>query len=183
MTDPAKTSDLRYCLLDLETTGLDPFEDSILEVAAIALTQDLEEISRIHHVVKRGKPRDISPKVQRMHEDNGLWKECEAAQLCELEVDIELAYWMSTFQMPPKSIMLAGNSPQFDHKFLLARMPLAASWLHYRLMDIGALGRWLADFGLPITKPDHIAHRALADCESELAQARMMRDLVKGLQP
>jgi oligoribonuclease (3'-5' exoribonuclease) len=35
-----------YLLLDLETTGLDPDRDCILEIGAIILDKDLQEIDR-----------------------------------------------------------------------------------------------------------------------------------------
>lgn len=177
MTDLIRQT--RYVVLDLETEGLDPYKDRILEVAAIAVSRDLQELARHHQVLHSDRPlAAIDPFVQRMHTDNGLFVESAASKTGELAADIALAQFLSTLYHGPGAIILMGNSPQFDHGFLKARMPIAATWLHYRLMDVGGLARWLKDFGLPIEKPP-VAHRAMLDCESELLEAQKMRAQVR----
>lgn len=172
----------QYVVLDLETEGLDPHKDQILEVAAIAITKDLRELARHHQVIYSDRPREsIDPFVSRMHSDNGLWVESYASTRTELQADISLAAFLSTLFHGPGAIILMGNSPQFDHGFLKVRFPISAKWLSHRLMDVGALARWLKDFGLPIEKPLIVAHRAMADCESELIEAQRMRGLIRSL--
>lgn len=81
--------------LDLETTGLDPREQIILEVAAIVTDDQLNEVARYQHTVhyeqahkfidltgdetdeqlkELSDNHDIHPNVLRMHAKNGLWK-------------------------------------------------------------------------------------------------------------
>jgi oligoribonuclease (3'-5' exoribonuclease) len=170
-----------YVVLDLETEGLDPTKDQILEVAAIAVSRDLEPLARHHAVIHSSRPREeIDPYVQRMHEGNGLFAESAASSINELSADVALGRFLSTLYHGPGAIVLMGNSVHFDHGFLRARFPVSATWLHYRLMDIGGLARWLKDFGAEFEKPE-IAHRAMLDCESELREAQKMRAFVRSI--
>lgn len=85
--------------LDLETTGLDPREQIILEVAAIVTDDQLNEVARYQRLVHYDQAahfaaltgdetdeqlkelsdnHDIHPNVLRMHAKNGLWRDVAA---------------------------------------------------------------------------------------------------------
>lgn len=169
----------RYVVLDLETEGLDPFTDQILEVAAIAIDSDYSELARHHQVVYCPCTRKVTPVVEAMHTHNGLWAECSGVETSELQADLALSHFLSSLLQPPQSIILMGSGVHFDHEFLTQRFPISATWLHYRIMDVGGLARWLEDFGLPVHKPRLKPHRAMLDCELALDQARALRALVQ----
>lgn len=64
--------------IDLETTGLDPKADSVLEVACIITTDDLSEVARFSRVTGEAIRHDLAkvhPVVIDMHSKNGLWVE------------------------------------------------------------------------------------------------------------
>lgn len=64
--------------VDLETTGLDPAKERILEIAVIVTDDSLVELGRYHRVfgVAREIPfKALEPVVQKMHVANGLWWE------------------------------------------------------------------------------------------------------------
>ena len=75
------TKRLLWC--DIETTGLDPVNDSILEIALV-VTEDLQVIDELSIVIKqpdipylRNKCNDY---VLNMHTENSLWKDLETAK-------------------------------------------------------------------------------------------------------
>lgn len=165
-----------YVILDLETTGLSTIDDQILEIGAIAITEDLEEVSRFHAVVKfNGCCGDEY--VQKMHTSNALLAECLLSDMDEEQADFELSKYLKSMVSDEK-VTLMGNSIHFDQAFLKQRMPFTAGTLHYRLMDIGGFGRWLTLCKLPCSKTLDMPHRAMTDCEIELSEAQQMRDLI-----
>jgi DNA polymerase III epsilon subunit family exonuclease len=59
-------SSTRVVILDLETTGLDPLSDSILEVAAVRLDGDME-VARLETLVNPGPGVVVSPSSHAVH--------------------------------------------------------------------------------------------------------------------
>lgn len=169
-----------YVVLDIETTGLDPQNDQILEVGAIAVDDKLEELSRFHTLIHCDLPierwKNLAEVVKHMHTVNGLWGQCANPWLeSEAMADLALHAWLEQHAGP--QVILMGNSVHFDHAFLKARFPATAAKLHYRVMDIGGLARWLRDFGYPVDGGPPMPHRGLEDAEIELDEARKLRTM------
>lgn len=169
---------VKYVVLDLETTGLDPRTDQILEVGAIAVDSTLNEIDRFHRIVSfAGFTLAVDPFVLKMHEKNNLWNECSTPCPSEAQTDSDLAAWLS--RVAGRGVILMGNSVHFDHGFIKERFPLSGGLLSHRVMDIGGLARWLTDFGVSTPTPPDMPHRGLLDAEIELEAARKLRDIVR----
>lgn len=168
----------KYVVLDLETTGLDPKKDQILEVGAIAVDASLGELDRFHRVVHFNGflGHSIVPFVLSMHEKSNLWNECQSSIRRETTVDSELARWLEV--VAGRGIVLMGNSVHFDQAFIKERFPETAAHLSHRVMDIGGLARWLGDFGIDTGPSPYMPHRGLLDAEIELREA--VRDLISG---
>src|SRR5271157_5243891 len=79
--------------LDIETTGLDPKQNSILEIA-IAESDLLTpfEIGPVTNIVLHHPVRVelVDPKVVEMHTKNGLWNECSESQRFLSDAEEEL---------------------------------------------------------------------------------------------
>lgn len=172
MTNPV------YLLLDLETSGLNPNTDSILEVGAILLTRDLTEISRKNMVVKyRGCPRDSDPFVTAMHEENGLWAEAALSDSKIAEVDKSFYGWLD--EHAASGLQLAGYSIHFDRSFLDIDMPLLVSKLSHKQRDISSLARELRDVGyILVPSGSPMPHRSMPDCERELEEWKYLRMVI-----
>ena len=149
--------------LDLETTGLDPERDHILEVAWQLTDIRLEALGPLESSVIVCAPGALelcSDYVRAMHECSGLWAELQAHHGMSLGL-IETAVLNSLSRdMKP---MLAGNSPHFDRAFIRELMPRLDERIHHRHFDSSMLltmqEHWLGDSA---ARPA-AAHRARAD--------------------
>jgi oligoribonuclease len=171
-------SKAKYLFLDLETTGLDPRRESILECAALVVTADLrilDDTDRVLHFDRSVEREPIDPFVIDMHTVNGLWLDCEHSAdevdlvACTLEGMIAAHDWEEG------KPILAGASIHFDRSFLQTHMPSIVERLHHRMLDVSSLKLLRKDAGAP-DMPKVDVHRAMPDALHSLAEARQIRD-------
>jgi oligoribonuclease len=155
---------LLFC--DLETTGLCPQNDAILEVACALVDNDNMIVRRHESLVKHRIIPSMHNGVREMHTDNGLLVDLiDNARDSIMSVDINLArrmrQWMEWFEI--KHFTLAGNSIHFDRSFIKHYMPCVEQKLHYRMVDVSSIKILFqrAKANLPPEVPP--AHRAMAD--------------------
>lgn len=169
--------------IDLEMTGLDPVEDRILEVAAIATDWDLNEVDTYEGVVRQ----PIELVEQRMEVSKDFWdtnlagkealiEQNKRGKVSELIEDALLKFVDDNFDLDQR-VILAGNSIHQDRKFIDLAWPQLASKLHYRMLDVSA---WKVVFegkyGKKFTKPN--THRALADIKGSIEELKYYLDKV-----
>jgi len=150
-----------YLGIDIETTGLDPERDVILEIAALALTADLTEITRFESLVQHDRPIPVmSDYVRAMHTDNGLLAELAQGKGQRLEW-IEDVLVQACDAYPERPILL-GSSVHFDRAFLSRYMPRLVERLSHRHCDASSFCMFAPQLRAhgSARKP---AHRALAD--------------------
>lgn len=161
--------------IDLEMTGLDPVEDRILEVAAIATDWDFKELGRYRSVKKVG-PRLIK---KRMVGD--FWEkysEVREALMAQNEtgkngraVENELLAFIDAHFAADKPVLLAGNSIHQDRKFIENEWPRLNARLHYRMLDVSAWKVVMSEkYNKKFTKPE--AHRALDDIQGSIDELK-----------
>lgn len=154
-------------------TGLDPVEDRILEVAAIATDWDLKEIATYQAVKK------VGPSLMAQRMVGEFWEKYagvrEALQAQNLEgkhgrtVENELLAFIDEHFAPETRVLLAGNSIHQDRKFIENEWPRLNARLHYRMLDVSAWkvvfeGRYKKKFA----KPE--VHRALEDIRGSIQE-------------
>jgi oligoribonuclease len=168
---------VRIVFLDLETTGLNPQTDLILEVAAALVDPQLNPVDGFSAVIHRPRT-DTFPRadafVQNMHTRNGLWAECDAAPHGLVEVTDAMVAWLTRISVSPgEKFTLAGDSVHFDLAFLRSSMLRVADRFSHRLLDVSAF-RVAREFigapGCPIAGAD--VHRAQGDVLASIAKAR-----------
>jgi oligoribonuclease len=168
----------RYLVwVDLETTGLDPGECAIAEVAVVIANENLREIEAYSTPVHvHGMYLDsMDPFVRGMHVQSGLIHELAGApyadQVQAKLVDLLKAYTDTDREKPP----LCGSSVHFDRAFLKCHMPKFEACLSYRHVDISSFKecarRWSprACEGIFV---DAEVHRALPDVRTSLQHLR-----------
>lgn len=176
---------MKLIWLDIETTGLDPNKDVILEIAVAEA--DLEHPFELKHVYEAvlafphpnflgGRHLETMPEaVYEMHTKNGLWDEtCKSfygAERVQYEL-LDLVPWVEDYSERP---VLAGSSVHFDHAFLHAHMPDLAARFSHRHYDVSAIKLFARSMGM--TKiPKAEAHRAKADIIESAAHAKLVAE-------
>jgi len=162
--------------MDLEMTGLDPMEDRILEVAAIATNWDFKEIATYEGIVKVS-PRlmerrmkigkdfwDANPQAR-----DGLLKQNLEAGRSGRVIENELLAFIDEHFDGDKPVLLGGNSIHQDKRFIVNEWRRLDERLHYRMLDVSAWkvvfeGKYKKKFA----KPGE--HRALSDIRGSIVE-------------
>ncbi len=157
--------------IDLEMTGLDPVQDRILEVAAIATDMELNEIATYEAVVKVDDELINTRMVGDFWEKNHATRDALKAQNTTGkpvdEVEKELLEFIDKYCA--KEIYLAGNSIHQDRKFIEREMPALNKRLHYRMLDVSAWKIYFENaLNKKFTKPEN--HRALDDINGSIEE-------------
>ena len=168
--------------VDLEMTGLDPVEDRILEVAAIATDWDFTEIARFEAVKKVGPTLMKKRMVGEFWEKYGLVRDALMAQnddgISGRTVENQLLQFVDEHFATDERVLLAGNSIHQDRKFIEREWPRLNERLHYRMLDVSAWkivfeGKYKKKFA----KPE--SHRALEDIQGSIQELKYYLKKVK----
>ena len=180
---------LLWC--DIETTGLNPETDAILEMALVLTTPELEEINRWHRVFQPSLDfSKISPEVKEMHEKNGLWNDV----ITKGENGTSgVLYWIGTHTykgstVSPseyeyfdhfKNIYLAGSSVHFDRQFLKAKKGYFIDSLSHRIVDVSVVRTLLKMWGREdLMWPQNNTHRAMDDILDHIEELKHYRKVL-----
>lgn len=162
----------KYLFLNLETTGLDPYQGRILECVAVATDADLVEVGPPFAMILkcyRSDRDNANEFVQEMHTRNGLWNLCVWADAENFTLSKDLAEYIETFEWAEKKPILAGNSVHFDRAWLAHHCRNAVAKLHHRHLDVSSLKLAAND---PFPSSDDGIHRAADDVAGSIAKAR-----------
>jgi len=175
-------SEQHFIWLDLETTGLNPSTNRILEVAAVATDANLKVLGTYNKVLEYSEYdleySQLHPDVVRMHTDNGLFEDCKKSVATHTQVDAELVEWAASLKLGEKPL-LAGNTVHFDKAFLAEHMPLFNGVLHYRILDVSTIKEMLRNFyNLKIPKASG-NHRAANDVHASIDEFQKYRSILK----
>ena len=162
---------MKLIWLDLETTGLNPETDAILEVAAFEATLERPFDVRPLYECVLGFPASyppLHPIVQKMHTKNGLFAACAESVVSVKSAEVDLLHRIPRDE---DLAVLAGSCIHFDHSFIRAKMPELNARLSHRHYDVSAVSLFARSLGMP-KLPKTEAHRAAADILASIGQAR-----------
>lgn len=180
------SNETRIVFLDLETTGLHPDKDEILEAAILIVDADLKPVyQRSWLVLPRRLPVTtlLDRGVYNMHVASGLLDELtrtyvtsrfDAPHIEKVESDLLSALAAQGFT--PQSAQLAGFSIQFDRSFIACHMPDLHRYLSHRMLDVSTLRQLAKRWRPEIVKEQGKSHRAMLDCVEALNELRHYRE-------
>lgn len=166
----------RMVWVDIETTGLDPRKNVMLEIAVVITKGDLEftEISALTWNIARAVREEkaaCGDLVRQMHTDNGLWDACEASITLLCDVEAAVARFIQRHDAAGGPI--CGSSPHFDKAFIDVEMPLVAACFNHRTFDVSTLKQACAQRYVKVPEIG-TNHRALSDIRASIEIARQL---------
>lgn len=163
--------------IDVETTGLNPYEDTLLEIGMLHTDTNLNPIGQPLDLILHwdGQP---SPFIQTMHKPNGLLDACKTG------LDPEEAYRQAReYAHQYDNTLIAGNTIRFDRLMLDTHDPHILKNLNHRSLDISSLNE-AARLWNPqqyANRPEKTTnHRSLNCLKDSLTLARHYQQLIKG---
>jgi oligoribonuclease len=180
--------------LDIETTGLDENNHSLLCVGAVKFDDNWANEKKFYQIVFHPDPEKLlwSPTALDMHRKTGLYDQIKGPITDEMkltdlimdmpikeggvvdihDLDMNLCRWVCPVRdlaagRFPK-LILAGNSIHFDRKYIKKYLPRFEEMLHYRMIDVSGMYEAFKVFGgIQFDKPQY-DHRALNDAYSSI---------------
>ncbi|HNT38677.1 MAG TPA: oligoribonuclease [Rubrivivax sp.] len=165
-------SDDNLVWIDLEMTGLDPFQDRIIELAVIVTDANLSlrvegPVIAVHQSDAVLDAMDAWNKGT--HGKSGLIERVKASHIDEAQAEAEVIAFLRRCVPAGKSPM-CGNSICQDRRFLARLMPRLEAYFHYRNLDVSTLKelarRWKPAAFEGFKKAQ--AHTALADVHESI---------------
>lgn len=168
--------------VDIETTGLDPVTDVILEVGVVVTDTDLKILAGPNSwVINPGILPEMDGFVLKMHTENGLLDEMNDPDIAVKphQANNYVIKWLRTFGAEPSESPMFGSSVHFDRKFLNVHYPEIEEYFHYRNFDVSTLkcahDMWDKTTMKPPTQKK--AHRAAGDVLDTLREAHAYKDI------
>ncbi len=167
--------------LDLEMTGLDTANHTIVEIALLITDSNLDVIDDGIDLVVHADPEELAKMddfVRTMHTKSGLLPQIEHSTLSLADAGAQVLDYLRA-RVGERSAPLCGNSIGVDRRFLDRYLPEVDQYLHYRSVDVSSFKevcrRWNPSIskGAPAKKS---THRALDDIRESIDEMRYYRD-------
>ncbi len=167
--------------IDLEMTGLDPDQHTIVEIATLLTDDNLELIAEGPDLIVHATAAELAEMddfVTNMHTKSGLLDEITASTISLEEAGKQTMAFLREHIAEERTVPLCGNSIGTDRRFLATYLPEIEEFLHYRSIDVSTLKelarRWHPE--ALASAPDKAAgHRAMDDIRESLDELRHYR--------
>ena len=166
--------------IDLEMTGLDSFNDVIIEIATIVTDKHLNMLAEgpviaIHQSDKTlAKMDDWN---QNQHGGSGLIARVKASQWNETQAEQATIEFLQQY-VPAGASPMCGNTICQDRRFLARHMPELEKFFHYRHLDVSTLkelaNRWVPGLAEKFKKDSK--HLALDDIRDSIDELKFYRE-------
>ena len=169
----------RLIWIDLEMTGLDTGNDSILEIATVVTDSQLRVLAEgpelaIAHPLAALEAMDEWNRNQ--HRKSGLWQRVLDSEVSLAQAEARTVAFLNEW-VPAKASPMCGNSICQDRRFLHRLMPRVERYFHYRNLDVSTIKelsrRWSPAIHGGLHKES--AHTALSDVRDSIDELRYYR--------
>lgn len=166
--------------IDLEMTGLDPFNDTIIEIATVVTNGALQVLAH-GPVIAIHQPVAVLDGMDewntRQHGKSGLTARVrDSAETLASAEQATLAFLRQW--LPKGASPMCGNSVCQDRRFMAREMPELEAFFHYRNLDVSTV-KELAKRWAPKTYAGHkkdSSHLALDDILDSIEELRYYRE-------
>ncbi|KAJ2587361.1 hypothetical protein H4R99_008180 [Coemansia sp. RSA 1722] len=169
--------------IDVESTGLVPEKDIILEIAMVVTDGDLNQLGPSQSLVISHPPSELSKLnawSKKWHSKSGLLDDVAKSTLSLREAESRLLEQVTRHCKRPNTAILAGNNVGFDRMFISRHMPVLAGYLHFRNIDVSSVNelakRWDPDALEGLKK--RFSHRAIDDINESIRELRHYREAI-----
>lgn len=160
--------------VDVETTGLDPDFDQLLEIAFVVTDADLEIKGIYSAVVHQPELVSMHDAVWRMHNESGLLGEVHEGGKIVGVVSREVVQFFAVNGVTSQS-PLTGSTVHFDRSFIRHNLPVVYASVHYRNIDVSSLRELIKRWAPNELWEKGDEHRALPDILDSIEQLRHYR--------
>ena len=161
-------------------TGLDPDNDTIIEIATVVTDDDLNIVADGPELAIH-QPEAVLSRMdawnQRQHGQSGLLQRVRNSATTMADAEAQtLAF--AQLHVAAGASPICGNSICQDRRFLARHMPAFEKFFHYRNLDVSTLKelarRWRPSLAAGLVKKG--AHLARADIYESIAELRYYRE-------
>jgi oligoribonuclease len=170
----------RLIWIDLEMTGLDTSQDSIIEIATIVTDANLEVLAEGPVVAIHQADEVLAGMDEwntRQHNSSGLVERVKSSDFSVQQAETATLEFLSDWVKPGSSPM-CGNSICQDRRFMAREMPQLEAFFHYRNLDVSTLkilaGLWAPEVAAGVSKQS--SHLAMDDIRDSIAELRHYRE-------
>ena len=165
--------------IDLEMTGLDTFNDQIIEIATVVTDKDLNILAK-GPVMAIHQSDEIMAGMDnwntKQHGKSGLTERVRVSEFNEKDAETATIEFLSQWVDKSKSPM-CGNSICQDRRFMARCMPELEDYFHYRNLDVSSLKELAVRWKPEVTKGfkkqgSHLAMDDVIDSINELIYYR-----------
>ena len=167
--------------MDLEMTGLEPDQDTILEIATLITDDNLELIAEGPDLIIHVDEEDLTGMeevVVKMHTKSGLLEAVRDSTVTLAEAGVQTLAFLQQHIEKPRTVPLCGNSIGTDRRFLAKHLTEIEEFLHYRSVDVSTVKelarRWNPEV-LESAPKKATGHRAMDDIRESLEELRHYR--------